>query len=70
MVEYSKDLGACMILDELDGDDRYMVDDVVIYSYGKVLLTRASKLKEKLLHATHEDYFPCIFMHVFPLHRS
>ena len=61
LVEYSKDLGACMILDDPEGDDRYMVDDVVIYSYGRVLLTRASKLKEKLLHATHEDFFSSHF---------
>ena len=30
LVEYFKGLGACMILDDPDGDDRYMVDDVVI----------------------------------------
>ena len=34
LVEYSKDLGACIILDDPDGDDRYMVDDVVIYFHG------------------------------------
>ena len=56
LVEYSKDLGACMILDDPDGDDRFMVDDMVIYSYGRVFLTRASSLKEKLLHAAHEDF--------------
>ena len=56
MVEYSKDLGACMILDDPDGDERYMVDDVVIYSYGKIFLNRYSCLKEKLLHASHEDF--------------
>ena len=56
LVEYSKDLGACMILDDLDGDDRYMVDDVVIYSYGRFFFTGASKLKEKLLHVAHEDF--------------
>ena len=44
-----------MILDEPNGDDRYMVDDGVIYSYGKIFLTRSSTLKEKLLHATHKD---------------
>ena len=38
LVEYSKDLGACMILDDLEGDDRYMVDDWVIYSYEQSLL--------------------------------
>ena len=56
MVEYSKDLGACMILDDLEGDDRYMVDDGVIYSYDRSFLNRASKLKEKLLHAAHVDF--------------
>ena len=56
MVEYSKDLGACMILDDPNKYDRYMVDDLVIYSYGRVFLTRASSLKEKLLHAAHEDF--------------
>ena len=61
MVQYSKDLGACMILDDPDGDDRYMVYDMVIYSYGRVFLTRASKLKEKLLHAAHEDFFSMHF---------
>ena len=55
-VGYSKDIGACMNLDDPDGDDRYMVDDVVIYSYGKILLTRYSSVKEKLLHAAHEDF--------------
>ena len=61
LVEYSKDLGACMILDGLDGDDKYMVDDMVIYSHGRVFLTRASSLKEKLLHAAHEDFFSMHF---------
>ena len=60
LVKYSKDLGACMILDDLDGDERYMVNDVVIYSYCRILLTRSSSLKEKLLHAAHEDFS---FMH-------
>ena len=61
MVEYSKDLGACMILDDPEGDDRYMVDDGTIYSYGRVFLTRASELKEKLLHATHVDFLAMHF---------
>ena len=56
LVDYSKDLGACMILDDPDGDDRYMVDDVVIYFYGRIFLTRSSSLKEKLLHAAQEDF--------------
>ena len=48
LVEYSKDLGACRILDDPERDDRYMVEDMVIYSHGRVFLTRASSLKEKL----------------------
>ena len=56
LVEYSKDLGACMILDDPDRGDEYMLDDVVIYSYGKAFFPRASKIKEKLLHTTHEDF--------------
>ena len=56
LVEYSKDLGACMILDDPDGDDRYLVDDMVIYSYGRIFLTRSSSLREKLLHAAQEDF--------------
>ena len=65
LVEYSKDLGACRILDDPDGDDRYVVDDVVIYSYGKIFLTRTSSLREKLLHAAHEDFLLCTLMHTF-----
>ena len=30
LVEYSKDLGACMILDDPEGDEKYIVDDEVI----------------------------------------
>ena len=56
LVEYSKDLGACMTLDDLERDERYTVDDMVIYSLGRVFLTRGSSLKEKLLHAAHEDF--------------
>ena len=50
-----------MILDDPDGDDIYMVDDMVNYPYGRVFLTRASKLKEELLHAAHEDFFSMHF---------
>ena len=57
LVEDSKDLGACMTLDDPEGDDRYVVDDMVIYSHGRVFFTRGSSLKEKLLHAAHEDLF-------------
>ena len=61
MVEYSQDLGACMILDDQEGDYIYMVDDMVIYSHGRVFLTRASSLKEKFLLAAHEDFLSMHF---------
>ena len=51
-----QDLDACMILDDQEGDERYMVDDMVIYCYGRIFLTRVSSLKEKFLHAAHEDF--------------
>ena len=61
MVEYSKDLGSCMILDDPEGDDRYMVVGEAIYSYDRVFLTRFSELKRKLLHATHVDFLSMHF---------
>ena len=61
LIEYSKDLGACMILDDPGRDDEYMVDDMVIYSHGRVFLTRASSLKEKFLLAAHEGFFSMHF---------
>ena len=61
LVEYSKDLGACLTIDDLDGYDRYMVVDVFIYSDGMIFSTRYYSLKEKLLHATHEDLFSMNF---------
>ena len=56
LVEYSKDLDACMILDDPGRDDRYTVEEVFIYSYGRIFLTRASSLKEKLLHAAQVGF--------------
>ena len=50
-----------MTLDDLERDERYIVDDMVIYSLGRVFLTRDSSLKEKLLHATYEDFFSMHF---------
>ena len=67
MVEYSQDLGACMILDDQEGDYRYMVDDMVIYFYGRIFLTKSSSLKEKLLHAAHEDFSSMHFYAYFHL---
>ena len=52
---------ASFLMTQREGDYRYMVDDVVIYSYGRVFLTRAFELKEKLLHAAHEDFLSMHF---------
>ena len=54
-----------MILDDPEGDDRYMVVDEVIHSHDRVFLTRFSKLKRKLLHGTHVDF---ISMHLDAFH--
>ena len=67
LVEYSKDLGACKILDDPNRDYQYMVDDMVIYSRGRVFLTRAYSLKEKLLHAAQEDFLSMHFDAYFSL---
>ena len=67
LVEYSKDLGACMILDDSEGYDRYMVVDEVIHSYGRVFLTRVSELKRKILHAAHVDFLSMHFVAHYPL---
>ena len=67
LVEYSKYLGACMILDDPDRYDEYMVDDMVIYSHDKVFLTRDSSLKEKLFHVAHEGFFSMHFDAYFAL---
>ena len=61
LVEYSKDLGACMILDDPKGDDRYMMVDEAIYSYGRVFLTRVFELKSKLVHGAHVEFLSMHF---------
>ena len=57
LVEYSKYLFTCMILDDHLHDEGYSVRDGVIYYHGRILLSRASKLKENLLQGTYEDFF-------------
>ena len=36
-------------------DDRYRVMDEVIYYRERIFLTESSKLKEKILHASHDS---------------
>ena len=45
------------MLDDPERDERYMVEDMVIYSHGRVFLTRASSIKEKMLLAAQGDFF-------------
>ena len=54
MVEYSKDRFACEVLDGQVTDDRYRVMDEVIYFRDRIFLTESSKLKENILHASHD----------------
>ena len=46
----------CMILDDQLPKEGYSVQDEIIYYHGRIFLSRASKLKEKLLQKAHE-YF-------------
>ena len=55
LVEYSKDRFACEILDGQVTDERFRVMDEVIYYRDQVLLTRDYKLKENILHVSHDS---------------
>ena len=57
-MEYSKDIFSRKVLDGHLSDGRYAVRDGVIYYHSRIFLTRASKLKEKLLHVAYEDFLP------------
>ena len=54
MVEYSKNLFTCKVLDGKLIDGRYRVVDGVIYFHDHIYLTRDSKLKKDILHAVYE----------------
>ena len=56
LVDYSKDIFTCMILDGQLHEEEYLVSDGVIFYHGRIFLSGASKLKEKLLQAAHEDF--------------
>ena len=55
LVEYSKDLHTCMILDDQLHDEGYLVQDGFIYDHGRIFLSRASNLKDKLLQGAYEE---------------
>ena len=45
-----------MILDVFFHEERYSILDEVIYNHGRIFLSRASKLKEKLLQRAYEEF--------------
>ena len=55
LVEYSKYDFACEILDGVASDDRFRVMDEVIYYWDWIFLANKSKLKEKMLLASHDS---------------
>ena len=57
LVEYSKDLHTCMILDGMQQEEGYLVQGGVIYYHGKVFLARDFKLKQKILQGAYEEFF-------------
>ena len=55
MVEYSNDRFSFEVLDKQVTDDRFRVMDEVIYFKDRIFLTESSKLKEKILHTSHDS---------------
>ena len=64
LVDYSKDLFTCMIIDDQLQVEGYSFQDEVIYYHGRIFLSRASKLKEKLLQRAHEEF---LFSHTYSM---
>ena len=58
MMEYSKDLFTCGVIDGEVKDERFKVVDGVIYFYNLILLNKDSKLKEGLLDESMRSCFP------------
>jgi hypothetical protein len=51
LVEYSKNMFPCEILDGPVSDDMYRVIDDIIYYKDRIYLVPESQLKDKILHA-------------------
>ena len=64
LVDYSKDLRTCMILDDQLHEEGYLVQEGVIYDHGRIFLSRASKLKGKFLQRAYEDF---CFSHTYSM---
>ena len=64
LVGYSKDLFTCMILDDQLHEEGYSVQEGVIYYHDSIFLSRASKLKKKLLQRAYEEF---LFSHTYSM---
>ena len=64
LVDYSKDLFTWMILDDQIHEEGYLVQEGVIYYHGRIFLSGASNLKEKLLQRAYEEFF---FSHTYSM---
>ena len=56
LVDYTKDLHTCMILDDQLHEEGYLFHEGVIYHHGRIFLSRASKLKEKMLQRADKEF--------------
>lgn len=67
LVEYSKNLFTCKVLDGQVIDGRYKVINGVIYFHDQIYLARDSKLKDKLLYEAYEIflYDPTSFIRTY-----
>ena len=54
LMEYSKDLFTCKVLDGKVMDEEYQVVNGIIYVHNQIYLTKYSRLKDKLLDTTYE----------------
>ena len=64
LVDYSKDLHTCMILDDQIHEEGYSVQEGVIYYHGRIFFSRSSNLKEKLLQRAYEEF---CFSHTYSM---
>ena len=64
LVDYSKDIFTCMILDDQLHEEGYLVQEGVIYYHGRIFLFKASNIKEKLLQRAYEEFF---FSHTYSM---
>ena len=67
LVEYSKELHTCMILDDRLHEGSYSILDGVIYNHDRILLSISSKLKDKLLQRAYEEFN---FSHTYSMKLS